>query len=84
MFDEIMETYLTNKERIICMHCGRRHFPEEDTFFSFYGNVMIGLTGGIIGNNFNDDETLKKISFLCKNDECLYVFNRYNKGENDV
>lgn len=59
-------------DKITCLVCGKRHFPDEDTFFTFYGNVTVGLNGGIIGNNLMEDGTIGRLMFLCLNQECLY------------
>jgi hypothetical protein len=58
-------------EKIICVACGKRHFPDEETFFTMYGNMTIGLNAGILGNNFNEDGTLGRLQFICRNEECV-------------
>ena len=35
-----------------CMVCGEPHDLDSETFYTISGNVYIGRTGGIIGNNF--------------------------------
>lgn len=65
---EIKKLELLNKyenEKIFCAACGKRHFSDEKTFFTFYGNVTIGLNGELIGNNFSDNDIFKNITFLC-------------------
>ena len=56
---------------IKCMVCGREHEFGSDKFFSIYGNVLIGINGGIIGNNFSNDGKLARINFICRNEFCL-------------
>lgn len=70
-------------EKIRCRTCGRRHFPDECTFVTFYGNVCVGLNGGIIGNNFAEDGTLARVSFYCRNERCLksLFFNDYEDDD---
>lgn len=58
-------------EKVICSACGKRHFPDEKTFFTFYGNVTLGLDGGLIGNHFSNDGKLARVSFLCCRRKCL-------------
>ena len=67
-------------DKIICMVCDKRHFPDEETFFTFYGNVTVGLSGGIIGNNIMHDGTIGRLMFLCLNGSCLNsVLGKYTK-----
>ena len=64
------------EEKVICIVCKTRHFPDENTFLTFYGNVTIGTGGGIIGNNFNEQGLLYRVQYVCHNEECIKkVFN---------
>lgn len=63
---------------IKCINCGERHFRDEDTFITVYGNITIGLGGGVVGNNFMDGNgkfdnnwQLKGISFICRDVKCF-------------
>jgi hypothetical protein len=67
---ELIEQFSPYQE-IKCSVCNKRHFPNEKTFFTFYGNVTIGLFGGMIGNNLNKDGTIGRLSFLCRTKECF-------------
>jgi hypothetical protein len=60
-----------SEEKITCQECGQKHWPDEETFFTFYGNVTVGLNGGLIGNNFANDGTLARVSFHCRKEACL-------------
>jgi hypothetical protein len=64
-------------QKIICFSCHKRHFRDEDTFFTFYGNVTIGLFGGMIGNNLNEDGTIGRLSFICRKQECFEYLTKY-------
>ena len=76
MFDEL------SLNDVYCVVCGKRHFPDEETFLTFYGNVTIGLNGVIIGHNFNDEEKLCGVQYVCRDLICvqkLYkIENLYN------
>ena len=74
--DKILENF-SNEQEIRCAMCNQRHFPDEQTFFAFYGNVTIGLFGGMIGNNINEDGTIGRISFLCRKKECFEYLTKY-------
>ena len=70
-FEYVKDKYLTNIEKVCCIVCGKRHFPDEKTFITIYGNICVGLSVGIIGNNFNDDFILSKLSFVCHAPACI-------------
>ena len=54
---------------IKCQRCGVKLDPEREDFVSFYGNVMVGLAGGIIGNNIHFNE-IKRVTFICRSEVC--------------
>lgn len=58
-------------EKVVCMVCNKRHFKDENTFLTFYGNVTSGIKGGLIGNNFNENLELEKVTFICRNIDCV-------------
>jgi hypothetical protein len=64
-----------------CSYCGKIHKPSSEEYFAFWGNVTIGLYGGLIGNNFRKDGTLGRITFLCRNELCLSSLLNYIKKE---
>ncbi len=57
-------------DEVECGSCGAKHDANAETFFSFYGNVMVGFSGGLIGNNFGDMK-LKRIMILCRKARCM-------------
>ncbi len=69
----VKEIFLPLEDKVICAECGKRHFQDEDTFFTFYGNVTVGFNGGIIGNNLNPDGTIGRLFFLCRKYNCLSI-----------
>lgn len=69
--NEHIQKIYKSGEKIICQSCGKEHDPNGETFFTFYGNVTVGLNGGLIGNNFDKDGTLARVGFLCTKHKCL-------------
>jgi len=72
------------KTGILCAVCGREHDPLSEDFFTFYGNVTVGLNGGIIGNHFDEDGTLACVTFLCRRRDCLHVLLKHCKTNNPL
>ncbi len=54
-----------------CTQCGKLHNVDDETFMTFYGNVMIGTDSGVIGNNFDDKGRLVKSTIICRSEECM-------------
>lgn len=68
--DDLLKPILSNpmqEIKVVCSSCGKEHKLDSETFVTFYGNVCIGLYGGMIGNNFKADGSLGRITFLCRN-----------------
>ncbi len=59
------------EESVKCHGCGKIFESKSNLFFVIYGNITIGLEGGIIGNNFADDGNLCGATVFCRSD-CLY------------
>jgi len=57
-----------------CSECGKLHKIDDDTFFTFYGNVTVGLHGGIIGNNLDEEGRVVKTTIFCRSISCLKSF----------
>ena len=62
---------LEKNQKICCNKCGKRHFPDEETFVVVYGNITIGVSGGVIGNHFHKDGTLARVSVFCRTEKCF-------------
>jgi hypothetical protein len=62
---------IENVESVRCKVCGALHDMKEDTFFTFHGNVCIGMNGNIIGNNLDGDGRVKNITVVCRKEKCL-------------
>jgi hypothetical protein len=48
-----------------CIDCEALFDAVSDKFVTFHGNFTKGLSDGVIGNNFDEDGTLKNVSILC-------------------
>jgi hypothetical protein len=70
---------------ITCAICGKKHSPDRETFFTFWGNVTVGLSGGVIGNNFDERGRLGRITFICRDEKCMSLLVKYTiKRRDDV
>lgn len=59
-----------------CDHCGTLHLPDSETFVRIKGNVYVGESGGVIGNNIEGDtNSLVSIkvhsTILCRKNPCV-------------
>lgn len=68
---------LGTKEVVKCDHCGSIHLVEtdnikaQDDFIVIHGNITIGMNGGVVGNNLDQDGKVNRISVYCNKKECL-------------
>jgi len=75
--DEILENLNIGKT-VKCCQCGKEHDSDGEDFFTFYGNLCIGLKGGLIGNHIHDMR-IKRISVLCRTSQCMKYITKYIK-----
>lgn len=75
--DEILENLNIGKT-VKCNHCHKEHDSNSEDFFTFYGNVCIGLKGGMIGNHIMD-MTVKRVTILCRTKKCMEYLTKYIK-----
>jgi hypothetical protein len=54
-------------EAVQCLSCEKIFPVDSHKFISVHGNINIGIYGGIVGDNFSEDGTLKSITIYCKN-----------------
>ena len=52
-------------QAVRCAECEELHAVENKHFIAVHGNLTIGLQGGVIGNNLEDDGKLKNVTILC-------------------
>ncbi len=48
-----------------CESCGELYKLDDNTYISVHGNICAGESGGIVGNNFDDDGLVKHVSIFC-------------------
>ena len=76
--DDILDN-LNVGDTVKCQHCHKEHDKDSQEFFTFYGNVCIGLVGGMIGNNVMDMK-VKRITILCRTKKCMNYLTEYIEG----
>ena len=54
-----------------CTSCGALHSSDTETFFTVWGNVTAGIDGGVVGNNFDENGNLTRVSFFCRHPKCV-------------
>ena len=59
-------------ESVKCDVCGSLHELKSKDYLSVHGNICVGEGGGIVGNNFDEDGRVNRISIFCKEKKCLY------------
>lgn len=67
--DKLIEKSSVNALK--CSSCGKLHDINSNiSFFTIYGNICKGLTGGLIGNNLDENGRVNRVSILCS-DNCM-------------
>lgn len=51
--------------------CGAVHGQDSEKFIAVYGNICIGIDGGMVGNNIHNGQVMR-VSYMC-----LGCFHRY-------
>lgn len=71
-FKTQIECLYAKQDTLVCNLCGTEHEKDAKTFSIVAGNIYIGLYGGMVGNNFEDNGQLKNISIFCRtNSPCF-------------
>lgn len=52
---------------IYCDGCKKEMPYHSEEYLVIYGNITLGHGGGLIGNNFDDEGILNRVTVLCKN-----------------
>jgi len=58
-----------SNESYSCSKCGRQHKADSAEFRTVYGDITVGLTGGIVGGNIDEEGVLFRSMVYCT--ECL-------------
>ena len=69
--EDAFEKGVIRKEQIECLTCHDMHDLDSDTYITVYGNICIGRSGGIVGNNFDEEGILNRVMIFCRNRECF-------------
>ncbi len=64
--NELIDVTRQLVETVRCDKCGKLHDKKSETFVTIYGNICVGVGGGIVGNNFDDSGNLYRISVFCR------------------
>jgi len=68
VFDDKVITIPESKV-VECERCHKRHLACSDDFVVVYGNITVGQSGGILGDNFevvNECAVLYRVDILCR------------------
>lgn len=66
MIDHLVPNY------VVCVACGKAHEASSKDFVAIAGNITIGLSDGVIGNNLHegyyegDDVRVLHVSIFCR------------------
>jgi len=61
---------MSTVEAVKCDVCGTLHELESETYYTVHGNITIGMNGGLVGNNIDEDSKVIGTSIYCK-PECM-------------
>jgi lipopolysaccharide export system protein LptC len=64
--DELIDVTRQLIETVRCDRCYKLHEVKSETFVTIYGNICVGTGGGIVGNNFDKEGNLERVSVYCK------------------
>jgi len=62
-------------ECVECEFCKKQHLIDSKDYIAVYGNICEGMHGGLIGNNFDENKRLARISIFCKKTCFFQVIN---------
>lgn len=83
MIDKLVPQTHKTQTFVSCDSCRKEMDVSEKRFFTFLGNVHVGLTGGIIGNSLDDEMRVTRGLVYCF-DCTLRILGdaiRYENGE---
>lgn len=58
-------------DSIRCCVCGELMEASSNEYLRFHGNVFVGINGGLIGNNLDEEGRVIKDTFVCKTTKCI-------------
>ena len=66
---EPAEWFDSEVQELECSSCHKKHPIGSEDFVIYWGNVTIGVSGGMIGNNLHN-ERLQRVTVICKDFAC--------------
>ncbi len=63
MYEKLIETVIKTTMAVPCKKCNTEHEVDSLGYFVFYGDVTIGLHGGIIGATEKDGEKIRALAY---------------------
>jgi len=69
--DKVMAAATKTVNVVECSKCGAMHLVDGDGFVAIYGNITVGMNGGIIGDNIDEKGKVIGSVILCRRRECL-------------
>jgi hypothetical protein len=71
-----MKDPIKTHDAVKCLVCGTLHEMTSTDFISVHGNICVGLGGGEVGNNIDEEGRISSVSIYCRTPRCLQVFDR--------
>ena len=56
-------------KKLECSFCHHEHDIDTEDFVVYYGNVTVGIGGGMIGNNIDNGKVVR-VSIICRDSGC--------------
>ena len=73
-----------SKSRFVeCDVCKTKHSMSSEDFMVYYGNVTVGIGGGLIGNNLHHGAVMR-VAVMCRKPECHKTLLKYILEDEDV
>lgn len=64
---QVTKTYVAVK----CNFCGRLHEQDGEDYLTIHGNICVGMGGGVVGNNLDEEGRVVKVTVVCRRDACV-------------
>ena len=64
-------TEIVRVEAVKCVKCHKMFLIDDDKYLVFYGNVVVGTGGGLVGDNLDKDGKVIKVTVVCRTVACV-------------
>ena len=72
---QLKHNYFIHKNKmgynVTCCKCGELHNIESVKYLSIVGNILVGIKGGIIGDNLDTKNNLNGVTIVCRKESCI-------------